>query len=262
MNNTLEVTPHPGWRMNELSLFTGTGGGVLGTTLLGFNHVGYVEFNEYCQRVLKQRIADGFINEAPIFGDIRSFIDQGFARAYQGMVDVISAGFPCQPWSVSGEQKGGDDERNMWPSTIEAIRQVGPRFVLLENVPGIVRFDYFGTILGDLADAGYNAEWGIVSASSIGGCHVRDRLWILAYTDSDRLQRRQKSGGCKKSGERRKEQFERLHAAGLGVKKANPRTFGSDDVSPNRVDRLKAIGNGQVPQCAAVAFNILSEGLI
>jgi len=87
--------------MNELSLFTGAGGGLLGTKLLGWNPIGYVEWDDYCQRVIAQRIKDGFLPDAPIFGDIKTFIDSGCAELYRGVTDVISAGFPCQPFSVA-----------------------------------------------------------------------------------------------------------------------------------------------------------------
>jgi DNA (cytosine-5)-methyltransferase 1 len=90
MHNLYAETPH----LRELSLFTGAGGGVLGTSLLGWRHIGYVEYNPYCQRVLHARIQDGLIDDAPIFGDIRQFNKEGHAEAYAGHTDVISAGFP------------------------------------------------------------------------------------------------------------------------------------------------------------------------
>lgn len=93
--------------MRELSLFAGAGGGILGSKLLGWTTVGYVEFNEYCQKVLAQRIKDGLIDNAPIFGDIRAFNDCGYASSYQGMVNVVTGGFPCQPFSSCGKQLGG-----------------------------------------------------------------------------------------------------------------------------------------------------------
>ena len=93
--------------MNELSLFSGAGGGLLGTMLLGFRPIGYVEWDDYCQRVLAARIRDGFLSDAPIFGDIKTFISDGYAASYTGLVDVITAGFPCQPFSVAGKRKGG-----------------------------------------------------------------------------------------------------------------------------------------------------------
>src|SRR3990167_5510556 len=106
--------------MNELSLFTGAGGGVLGSKLLGHRLVGYVEYEPYCQEILKQRIADGILDAAPIFGDIRKFISEGYAESYQG-VDLVSAGFPCQPFSVAGKGLGEKDPRNMWPATLRCI---------------------------------------------------------------------------------------------------------------------------------------------
>ena len=81
-------------QLRELSLFSGVGGGLLGTKLLGWRHIGYVEFNDYCQRVLQQRIKDGLLDDAPIFGDIREFVEGGFAEAYRGHVDVVTGGFP------------------------------------------------------------------------------------------------------------------------------------------------------------------------
>ena len=165
--------------MNELSLFSGGGGGLLGTKLLGWRHIGYVEYNEYCQKIIAQRIKDGFLDEAPIFGDVRSFISEGFAASYTGMVDVITAGFPCQPFSVAGKRKGEDDERNMWPATIECIRIIRPKHVLLENVAGLLAHEYARQIFGDLAESGYDVRWRCLSASEVGAPHKRDRVWIV-----------------------------------------------------------------------------------
>ena len=166
--------------MNELSLFTGVGGGVLGSKLLGWKTIGYVEINDYCQKIIKQRIKDCILEPAPIFGDIRAFISEGFAASYTGMVDVISAGFPCQPFSVAGKQQGEDDPRNMWPETIECIRIIRPRFAFMENVPGLLAHPYARRIFGDLAESGYNARWRVLSAAEMGAPHKRDRLWIVA----------------------------------------------------------------------------------
>ena len=177
--------------MNELSLFSGSGGGVLATShLLNWRTVGYVEFNPYCQQVLAQRIKDELLDFAPIFGDVRAFIDQGYADVYKGMVGVVSAGFPCQPFSVAGRQKAEDDPRNMWPATLDVIRRVEPRYCLLENVPGLLsrKHRYFETILKDLAESGYNAKWKVISAAEVGAPHKRDRLFIVAnklVADSD-----------------------------------------------------------------------------
>jgi DNA (cytosine-5)-methyltransferase 1 len=166
--------------MNELSLFSGAGGGLLGTKLLGWRHVGYVEYERYCQQVIAQRIKDGILSEAPIFGDVREFVQSGAAKKYKGFVDVVTAGFPCQPFSVAGKRKGKEDERNMWPSTIQIIRDVQPRYALLENVPGLLNSGYFQEILGSLAQARYDAKWIVLGADDVGAPHRRKRLWIKA----------------------------------------------------------------------------------
>jgi len=165
--------------LNELSLFSGAGGGLLGTMLLGFRPIGYVEWDDYCQRVLAARIRDGILPAAPIFGDIKAFISDGYAASYTGMVDVITAGFPCQPFSVAGKQKGADDERNMWPATAECIGIVKPRFVLLENVPGVRK--YLPVVVRDLRRLGYEVSRPLIlGADDVGAPHRRKRIWIMA----------------------------------------------------------------------------------
>jgi len=167
--------------MKELSLFSGAGGGLLGTHhLLGWQTIGYVEYENYCQKVIRQRITDGLLDAAPIFGDIRTFISDGYAKAYQGLVDVVTGGFPCQPFSVAGKRRGEDDSRNMWPFTRDTIRIVKPRWAFLENVPGLISSGYFGTVISDLAEIGYNARWTVLGAKDVGAPHKRDRLWIVA----------------------------------------------------------------------------------
>jgi DNA (cytosine-5)-methyltransferase 1 len=170
--------------IRELSLFTGAGGGLLASRLLGWETIGYVESEDYCQRVVAQRIADGILDVAPIFGDIRAFADQ-WAERYRGVVDVITAGFPCQPFSLAGRRLGGSDKRNMWPHTVRVIQQVQPTWALLENSPGIASAgcQYFGTILRDLAKIGYSARWGVLSAAGVGAPHWRKRMWVVAHAD-------------------------------------------------------------------------------
>ena len=167
--------------MNELSLFSGGGGGLIATKhLLNWKTIGYVEFDDYPQKVIAQRINDGLLDNAPIYGDIRTFISDGYAERYQGMVDVITAGFPCQPFSVAGTKKGANDDRNMWPATCRTIEIVRPKYALLENVPGLISCGYLGNILQDLSEIGYDAKWQTLSAKETGACHKRERLWIVA----------------------------------------------------------------------------------
>jgi len=188
----------------ELSLFSGAGGGVLASKLLGHRIIGYVEYNDYCQRVLRQRIEDGYIDNAPIFTDVREFAQSGAAREYRGFADVVTAGFPCPSFSVAGARKGADDPRNMWPATIEVVRQVQPEVCFFENVPGLLSIGagemddptdghvhgYFGDILRDISESGYSARWCVLGADDVNGKHRRKRLWIkckrMANTNSKR----------------------------------------------------------------------------
>ena len=172
------LVPGAGGAVNELSLFTGAGGGVLASILLGWHTVGYVEYDDYCQKIIRQRIKDGIYDDAPIFGDIKGFD----GKPWRGVVDCVTAGFPCQPFSVAGKRAGADDPRNMWPETLRTIRDVRPRYAFLENVPGLISSRYFDTILTDLASSGYDAEWCVLGADDVGAPHRRKRLWILADT--------------------------------------------------------------------------------
>jgi len=164
--------------LREISLFAGVGGGVLGGHLLGWKTVAYVEWMDFPKVVLQARMDDGSLHKGDIFGDIQAFD----GAAWKGKADVVSAGFPCQPFSTVGRRKGEKDERNMWPDTARVIHEVRPRYAFLENVPGLLSegHGYFGTILGHLAEIGYDAVWDIVPASAVGAPHRRDRLWIFA----------------------------------------------------------------------------------
>ena len=171
--------------MNELSLFSGYCGFTLGLRLAGLQvrTVGYVDNEPYIQKLIAQRIKDGFLDDAPIFGDIRAFLSEGYGRSYQGLVDVLTAGFPCQPHSSAGRRLGASDPRNLWPELAECIGVVRPRSVLLENVPGLIdgANPYIGVVVGDLARIGYDARWGLVPAAAVGAPHLRWRWWCLAY---------------------------------------------------------------------------------
>ena len=309
--------------MNELSLFTGAGGGLLGTKLLGFRAIGYVENNPYCQKVLKARIADGILDEAPIFGDIRKFINDGFATMFNGMAHVVTAGFPCQPFSVAGKGLAENDPRNMWPETIEVIRKIRPQHALLENVPGLISKPYFRTILRQIAESGYDCQWGVLGADDIGACQHRKRLFLLLADARlpEPSRRNEVEEGCEgetlheltscrsnvanpKGQQDRRVQSSRLqphistgcanvadtNGQGLqgmpqaefkvlsGKTKAPERRESSRAMSkkriwwaiePNvgrvahgvahRVDRLKAIGNGEVPAVVKTIWRLMAQ---
>jgi DNA (cytosine-5)-methyltransferase 1 len=246
----------------ELSLFSGAGGGLLATKhLLGWHTVCYVEWDKYAVKVLKARIADGMLDNAPIWDNAFTFN----GRPWAGLVDVITAGFPCQPFSRAGNMLAENDPRNGWPATIRIIGEVRPQFAFLENVPDILSFPYFGTILGDLAALGYDAKWEIVSACSIGAPHTRERLFIVAYANGIRTT----GGGIGGNGsassteretqKRRKNRFanSRLGKAQIWAEHEADIVRMADGMG-SKMDRVRAIGNGQVPAVVAEAWRRLT----
>lgn len=243
---------HTDENLRELSLFSGAGGGLLGSLLLGWRTVCCVEWNEYCQSVLRQRMRDGWLDDAPIWDDVRTFD----GRPWRGRVDVLTAGFPCQPFSVAGKQGADKDERNMWPDTARIIREVRPPLALLENVTGLTsgRHGYFGRVLGDLAESGYDAVWDIVPAAAADAPHRRERVWVLAR---DTHQHSKSEHALNAEVARMRSLSEALRdwpdrPAGVGV---------ADGVA-DRTHRLKALGNGQVPQQMALAWSLLSRRML
>jgi DNA (cytosine-5)-methyltransferase 1 len=129
---------HTDMRPRSADLFAGGGGSKWGGKLLGWKSEVYVEFNEYRQRVLRRRIEEGSFDDAPIWGDVRTFD----GVPWRGRVDVLSAGFPCQPFSVAGKRRAADDARNMWPDTLRILSEIRPPIALLENVPGLTHATY------------------------------------------------------------------------------------------------------------------------
>lgn len=276
--------------MNELALFAGAGGGILGGHLLGWKTVCAVEREPYAASVLMQRQNDGILPTFPIWDDVCTFD----GRPWRGLVDVVSGGFPCQDISAAGNGAGIDGERSgLWREMARIIGEVRPRFVFVENSPLLVARG-LAVVVSDLAEMGYDAEWCCISASDTGAPHKRDRIWLVA--NASELQRNgvnyhagislarksiPESGddcGTQDVADALREREQRIIASQLdaqvrqkqGERQDRPRSYGgtrwptepdvgrvADGVAA-RVDRLKAIGNGQVPLVAATAFAILS----
>lgn len=365
--------------MRELSLFSGSGGGLLGSMLLGWEPMQFVEHDPYCQKVLGKRFPS-----VPLWSDVRDF------HPVRWSCDIVTGGFPCQPFSQAGKREGADDTRNMWPSAIRVLRESGASLALFENVPGLLSARqyrcpdcgeplrsakqqlggldggrkprrswmgvcedcgrscldeseaitdyYFGTILADLAEAGFDAEWCVLGADDVGAPHRRKRLWILAHPAGERREwsRRTRDGWtgpadgdspwaidpadvadteqgmCGRRPDepgRGTERGTAANGAGEGVcdpacggqpvcwPSPQPRDVGHavradgdgyggdarqpepcvDSMAhgladwmggriprvavgvPSRVDRLRALGNGQVPHSMAVAWTILAR---
>jgi DNA (cytosine-5)-methyltransferase 1 len=224
--------------MNELALFAGAGGGLLASKLLGWNTVCAVEIGEYPRRILLQRQEDGLLEKFPIWDDVTTFD----GKPWRGKIDVISGGFPCQDISSAGKCAGITGERSgLWKEFARIISEVRPRFVFAENSP-LLRTRGLGTVLKNLDELGYDARWGVLGAGHFGGLHKRARMWVVAYPKGYRVN----------NNKLWKADFQELG-------EWNPRDSRKSDDVAHRVDRYKAVGNGQVPRVAAAAWNILMQ---
>lgn len=282
--------------MNELALFAGSGGGILGGKLLGWRTVCAVERDAYSAAVLAQRQNDGCLAPFPIWSDVETFD----GRPWRGIVDVVSGGFPCQDISVAGKGAGITGQRSgLWGHMRRIIRQVRPPFVFVENSPALTGRG-LGTVLGDLAALGYDARWGVVSAADaiwLGGApcldHLRERIWIVgarpdavgrdaqaAFSDNrqagadctdgqDSAQHEAPVDSTSAIGDRRRDglgwreprplDVDERGAAGTHWWGAEPGVGRVVHGVAHRVDRISALGNGQVPAVAALAWRILSN---
>lgn len=160
--------------MRVLSLFSGGGLGDYGLTLAGMEIVGQVEIDDYCQKILNLRWPD-----VPKWRDIRDVRGEEVIERC-GAIDLISGGFPCQPFSFAGNRKGKEDNRYLWPEMFRVISEVKPAYVLGENVFGIIRIA-LDSVLSDLESIGYTCQSFVIPACSVDAPHRRDRVWILAY---------------------------------------------------------------------------------
>jgi DNA (cytosine-5)-methyltransferase 1 len=311
--------------MNELALFAGAGGGILGGHLLGWRTVCAVEWEPYAASVLAARQNDGLLPPFPIWDDVQTFD----GRPWRGCVDVVSGGFPCQDISVAGKGAGIDGARSgMWGHMARIVGEVRPRYVFVENSPALLTRG-LSRVLGDLAALGYDCRWTVLGAADVGAPHQRDRFWLVAHASGNRppmeqerdigrmaSQGREKEGAggqlaiCASScsaevadaasiGQQATRDAEN-HSPTHGNREAGwtrgngqvDNAYGAQrqgDECPQRirpehadiertdwwqsepdvgrvahgvaarVDRLKAIGNGQVPLCAATAFKLLTE---
>ena len=161
--------------LRHLDLFSGIGGFALGLQRTGgFQTIGFCEIDPFCQKVLRKHWPD-----VPIHEDVRSINADGF----RGTVDIITGGFPCQPWSVAGSQKGHQDDRDLWPEMVALIEDIQPQWVIGENVRGFINEPLgLQRSLTDLEGIGYQAVTFVIPAAACGAPHKRDRCWIVAHT--------------------------------------------------------------------------------
>lgn len=240
----------------------GGGGGILGGVLLGWTTVAAVEIERYPREVLLARQRDGLLPHFPVWDDIRTFD----GKPWRGVVDVVSGGFPCQDISCAGKGAGIDGERSgLWHEMCRVIGEVRPRFAFMENSPLLVSRG-LDRVLGGLAEVGYHAAWTCLSALDCGAPHIRERIWILA-ADSDSA-RREAGTPCPEQDAARLAMSDGSCALSAWGRpdarrfwRAEPNVGRVGHGLAARVDRLKAIGNGQVPVVAATAFLALQREL-
>ena len=233
--------------LRELALFAGAGGGILGGKLLGWQTICAVEFDPYAASVLAARQNDGILKAFPIWDNVCTFD----GKPWRGRIDVVSGGFPCQDISSAGAGAGIEGSKSsLWKEMRRIISEVRPSFAYLENSPMLVKRG-LAVVISDLAEMGYDAEWGCLSAGEMGANHARERIWILA-TDSNLSQ-------CERGGLSSRVHKEHTNPGDSCWWQDTPELRRVDDVLAQRLDRLKCVGNGQFPLVAATAFCKLLE---
>jgi len=168
--------------MNHASLFSGIGGFDLAADWMGWNNIFQVEIDEYCNKILSRHFP-----KVERHGDIKTFD----GKYYRGSVDVISGGFPCQPYSLAGKRKKDEDPRALWPEMFRVIREIQPSWIVAENVPGIQGLS-LENILASLENEGYQSQTFIIPNASNGTWDRRYRVWIIANINQLRCNNEQK----------------------------------------------------------------------
>lgn len=182
--------------MTHLGLFEGIGGFSLAARWMGWETLAWCEWNEFGQKVLRYHFP-----EAEGFGDITK---TDFTK-YANRIDILTGGFPCQPYSVAGKRKGKEDERHLWPEMLRAIREVRPRWIVGENVSGLVSWNggmVFNEVQADLEVEGYEVAPFLLPACSKNAPHKRERVWFIAYSKSGYAERSRRSGNKEWNGDK------------------------------------------------------------
>lgn len=253
--------------MRHGSLFSGIGGFDLAAEQIGWTNLFNCEIDEFCRRVLDYHFSDAYG-----YTDVK----RADFREWRGKVDVLSGGFPCQPFSTAGKRLGTEDDRYLWPELLRAIDEIRPTWVVGENVAGLLsmvqpseeRQSYvlYG-ILEDLEERGYSVQTFIIPACAVGAPHRRDRVWIIAHSSSLGLERRNGKG------ERQIPETHLVSAQSIAGRWESFPTkspiCGGDDGIPRELDSLtfpkwrreslKAYGNAIVPQIAYEIFRAIDE---
>lgn len=232
--------------MNVLDLFSGIGGLALGLERAGMRTVAFCEREEYPAAVLRRHWPG-----VPVYPDVCELTASRLATDGIDRIDIIAGGFPCQDISFAGDGAGLAGERSgLWREFARLIGELRPRFVIVENVAALLARG-MGDVLGDLAGIGYDAEWSVVSACSMGAPHVRRRVFIVAYPDS--IYGRPRVWHPDARPDRQVQEIDSLEGsrARWRTRLANPsELYGGADGLPYGMERNRGIGNAVVPQVA------------
>lgn len=236
-------------QLRTLHLFAGAGGGILADLLLGHRPVGAVEIEEYPRKVLLSRQRDGILPRFPIWDDVSTFD----GKPWRGRVDVVCGGFPCQDLSNAGKGAGitENTRSGLWFEMARIIHEIRPNHIFVENSPALTSRG-LGIVLRDLAKMGYNASWGVLGARNLSGPIERERIWIAGSNEGDG---KTWMGNLKRKAQILNDSRSKCPSFWL---QAPSKCFGVEHGMDSYVDQVGAIGNGQVPQVAALAWRILA----
>jgi len=251
--------------MKAIELFAGIGGISLAMEWAGIKTIAFCEREPFCQKVLKKHWPD-----VPVFDDVRTLnrkvLEETGVIEPHGTVDIISGGFPCQPYSIAGERRGEEDDRALWKEMFRIIQEIRPRWVVGENVANFANMG-LDNALSDLESIGYTAGAIILPALAVKAPHRRDRVFIVANLPNtnrvgyERIKRLSKN-------------FEEVGKRGTGAFRTASKLFddidwkkratesgflGTNDGVPNRMDRIRALGNAVVPQQIYPIFKAIVE---
>lgn len=233
-----------------LSLFSGMGG--LDVALSKWvRPVAYCEIDPYCQAILLSRMGENKLPNAPIWDDIRNLSHYDLPRD----IDIIYGGFPCQDISCAGAGKGLEGQRSgLFFEIYRLAKEIKPKFLFLENVPAITSRGGI-SVVRYITALGYDCRWHVVSAASVGASHKRERFFLLAHSQSERLQ----EGGqpCGEAQEQSRSELSDQYEPWRKEPESKLELAGMAHGLSRRVDRVKALGNAVVPQQAKAAFKIL-----
>lgn len=202
-------------RFRHISLFSGMGGFDLASQWMGWENVAHCEFNEFLQRILKYYWP---------YAKSHSDITTTDFSVYRGKIDILTGGFPCQPYSIAGQREGTEDNRHLWPEMLRAIREIQPTWIVGENVRGLTNWNggmVFDEVQSDLENEGYEVTPFLLPAAGIDAPHERYRIWFIAYSGGNRSRRRTSESNGKEENTSVWTDLQ-LEASGFSVQQPSP----------------------------------------